>query len=332
MNLIKVENGWDQKTLCIDLCLGNVCNYKCWYCFPGANEGNQKFPDYETLKNNLTHLLNHYKSNGKEVFDISFVGGEPTHWPKLVELIKHLKENFNCLISMTTNGSKKFEYWESIAPYFDRIQMSCHHQYVEIDQFRDICDYLYKQNVVVSASVMMDPNEWDKCISMVEYLKQSNKSWTIRYAELIGHNITYTIEQTQVLNTHRARGPNLLWFWKNNKYYLSKVVATTEDGANIKMKDNGLLLHRLNNFYGWECSLGVNWIHITFDGTISGTCGQLLYNQQESFNIRDPLFTEKFKPVIQPVTCKQFSCTCMAETNMPKMKLSSAKVIPICKE
>ena len=320
MKLVKIENGWDKNVLGIDLSVGNVCNYKCWYCFPGANEGNHKFPEYETFKHNITHLLNHYKNNGKKIFNISFVGGEPTHWPKLIEFIKHLKENFNCVISMTTNGSKPLDYWQKIVPYFDRIQMSCHHQYVDIKKFRDVCDYMYEQNVIVSASVMMDPNAWDTCLDLVKYLKQSKKRWTIRYVELLGESITYTAEQTAVLNLHRARGPNLFWFWKNNKTYMSKVVATTDSGNKIKMKDNGLLLNRLNNFYGWECNLGVDWVHVSFDGKISGTCGQLLYNQNTSYNLRDLNFIEDFNPTIQPVICKQLSCNCMAETNMPKLK------------
>ncbi len=326
MKLVRVENGWNKQVLGIDLSLGNVCNYKCWYCFPGANEGDHKFPDYETFKNNITHLLNHYKNNGKEIFDISYVGGEPTHWPKLIEFTKYLKENFNCLISMTTNGSKKMEYWEKIAPYFDRIHMSCHHQYVDVEKFRDVCDYLYTQNVVISVSAMMDPNSWDKCIDLVEQLKKSKKRWTIRYVELLGHNISYTDEQLKILNKHRARGPNLFWFWRNNKYYKSKVVVTSDTGKRIRLKDNGILLNRWNSFYGWECSLGVDWLHIGTTGHVSGTCGELLYNDTKIYNLRDKDFTTQFNPMICSTTCKQLTCNCMAETNMPKNK----KVIPIC--
>ena len=61
MKLVRIENNWDERALAIDLSIGNVCNYKCWYCFPGSNEGNHKFPDYEIFKNNITHLLNYYK-------------------------------------------------------------------------------------------------------------------------------------------------------------------------------------------------------------------------------------------------------------------------------
>ena len=97
-----------------------------------------------------------------------------------------------------------------------------------------------------------------------------------------------------------------------------------------KFKDNEVLLRRLNNFHGWECSVGVNWIHIGMDGTISGTCGQLPYSKQQNFNLYSNDFVTTFVPKIIPTICTKTSCLCSIETNMPKKKLSSTtKVIPI---
>lgn len=326
MKLVKIENGWKDNVLGINLSIGNVCNHKCWYCFPGANEGNFKFPDIETIKKNTKHLFDYYlKNTNKEIFDIQFVGGEPTHWPKLEEYIKFLKDNYKCLISMTSNGSKSFEVWERIAPYFDRIQLSCHHEYVKIDEFVNLCDYLYEKNVVVSVSVMMDPYNWDKCISLVKSLKNSKHRFTIRYVELLGNNIHYTKEQKKLLSKHRARFPNLFWFWKNNKYYRSKVTGFDDKNKKYKLKDNHLLLNKQNNFFGWECSLGINWINILHDGEITGLCGQSLYGLKTKYNFRSENFVNEFSPTIIPTKCNQLSCNCMAETNMPKKK-----IIPIC--
>lgn len=322
MSLIKINNNWDKKFLGIDLSIGNICNYKCWYCFPGANEGDKKWPDYEIFKRNTEYLLNYYKNNaGKEMFDIHFVGGEPTHWPKLLNYIEFLKNNFNCLISMTSNGSKKLEYWKSISPFFDRINLSCHHQYVDINKFIEICDYLYDQDVVVSVSAMMDPYEWNKCINIVDTLKKSKRSWSIRYCEIFGHNISYNAEQQRILNIYKARNPNIFWFWKNNKYYRNKVTVTDVNGSKKRFKDNEILLKKLNNFKGWECNIGVDWLHISTSGEISGTCGQILFNEFKNYNLRDNDFIEKFNPSIQPSICNQNCCNCMAETNLSKQKL-----------
>ena len=74
MQITSVHNNWKDDALNIDLSLGNICNYKCWYCWPGSNEGNYKWPDLDLLKTNITHLINYYleNSNKKEI-DIHFV-------------------------------------------------------------------------------------------------------------------------------------------------------------------------------------------------------------------------------------------------------------------
>jgi organic radical activating enzyme len=331
MNLISVHNNWRDEVLSIDLNLGNFCNYKCWYCWPGSNAGTHKFPNIDVIKKNISHFINYYKEHtNKKVFDIHFCGGEPTHWKDLPEFIKFLKENFNCLISMTSNGSKKIDWWKQNAKYFDRIHLSCHREFVNIIEYRDLCDYLYDQKVIVSVSVMMDPLEWNQCSDIVEYLKGSRRQWTIRYVEIIDPTVSYTEEQKKILAKHRARGINLWFFWRHNKYYRSTVTAVDENGSKYKLQDNEILLKRLNNFYGWECSLGVNWVHISSSGVITGTCNQFLYGTDYHFNLYNPNFNEEFKPNIVPTICKKSACVCNIETVMPKKKPTNIKrVIPI---
>lgn len=330
LDLIKIHNNWPDDVFGIDINLGNYCNYKCWYCFPGSNTGTHKFPNIEIIKDNLAHIIEYYTENtNKKVFDIHFSGGEVTHWKDFPELIKFLKDDYKCLISMTSNGSKKIEWWKNNAKYFDRIHMSYHHEYADIKQFRDLCDYLYEQNVIVSVSAMMDPYSWNKCIDAVEYFKKSKHSWTIRYVEILDQSITYTKEQHKILEQHRARRVNLFYFWKNNKYYTSKVTAKDKNGKKYKFQDNGILLHRLNNFYGWECTAGVHWINVSIDGKISATCQQLLYDKDTFYNLYDKDFKESFKPKIKPTVCKKTFCGCLMETVMPKQKISNNKVIPI---
>jgi MoaA/NifB/PqqE/SkfB family radical SAM enzyme len=330
MNIVSVENNWNSNTLRIDINIGNICNYQCWYCWPGAHAGTDYWPDLELIKKNTAHFINYYKHNSnKTVFDFHFVGGEPTHWPKLFEYVKFLKDNFNCLISMTSNGSKKLDYWKKVVPYFDRIHMSAHHQFMDVAQFRSVCDLLYENNVIVSVSMMMDPTNWDKCYNIVEELKQSKRRWTIKYVELIGNDITYTEEQQLILKKFRARSVNLFWFFKNNKHYRSKVKVIDDNGKKHKFGDNEILLRKLNQFYGWECSVGVDWVHIHRSGNISGTCGQVLFGNDVNYDFYSADFENEFKPTISFTKCTQLACWCGIETTMKKFKVDNAKVIPI---
>jgi organic radical activating enzyme len=333
MQIISVDNNWDPKVLRIDINLGNICNHKCWYCWPNSNAGTDYWPDVEILKKNIVHLIRYYETHaGKKVFDFHFVGGEPTHWPKLLDFVKFLKTNFNCLTNMTSNGSKKMAYWQEIAPYFDRVHMSCHHEFVKIKEFRDICDMLYEKNVMVSVAMMMDTFAWDKCMDYVEFLKKSRRRWTIKYVEIIDPKIIYNEEQKAVLKKFRARRCNIFWFWRNNKHYVSKTRVVDFLGKTHRFKDNEVLLKKMNRFHGWRCSVGVNWIHITNAGMISGTCGELLFGEDKNYNIYSPNFEKEFNPQLVYATCSKHECLCDIETIMPKYQdtfLHNKKVIPI---
>jgi organic radical activating enzyme len=272
------------------------------------------------LKKNIPHLIEYYKKHlGKEIFEFEFVGGEPTHWPKLIKFIKFLKENFNCLITITTNGSKNIKWWNEAADYFDRVMLSCHYQYVNVKEFRDIADLLYSKGVIVSSSVMMDPKEWNKCMDLVRYLKDSKYLWTIKYANIIGHDVFYNDEQTKILNEFRARNANIFWFWKNNKYYISKVKVKDEHGKSYRLKDNEIILKELNDFRGWNCNIGIDWIVVRMDGTISGNCGQSLFGLSKKYNLFSEDFINEFFPNLIPSICDRPSCNCTLESNMKKI-------------
>lgn len=310
--ITQVKNNINDNTLMIDMSIGNICNYQCWYCFKGAHEGNHKWFDYDILIKNTDRLLNWYMSQGKTKFDIHFVGGEPTHWPKLLDYIKYLKENYNCLISMTSNGSKKLDLWNKFAKYFDKIHLSYHYKQANLQSFIDVADLLYKNKVIVSASVMMDPLDWDKCVLAIEKMKKSKYRWTIRYSEILS-NEKYTEKQNIILKKHKARSANPLWFFINNKYKSTKIYVNEK-----RVPDNYILVNKLNKFKGWKCNLGLDWIHINPNGELSGTCGQHLFGKDKNYNFRQKTFYKKFNPTLQPVVCTQCECKCMPETNISK--------------
>tara|TARA_B110000495_G_C22426627_1_gene269322 strand:- start:259 stop:507 length:249 start_codon:yes stop_codon:yes gene_type:complete len=79
-------------------------------------------------------------------------------------------------------------------------------------------------------------------------------------------------------------------------------------------------LHNLNHFKGWKCNLGVNWLYISRDGIISGTCKQKLFGLDGYYNIKDPDFKNKFSPKLEQIICQQTTCMCTGEAALPKCK------------
>jgi sulfatase maturation enzyme AslB (radical SAM superfamily) len=331
MQIKEVRQNWPEDVLRIDITLGNYCNYKCWYCFDGCNTGTHKFPEFELFTKNLSHVIDHYlTTTHKKKFDFHIMGGEVTHWPKFIEFIQYFKSKYDCIFTLTTNGSKGLDWWEKTYSYVDYVSISVHHEFTDPEHVKAVADFLYKKKVIVNTLVLMDPMEWDKCMSIINNLKTSKHSWAIRYLEIIQKNVTYTLEQKKVLDKLRARRANILWFLLNNKSFRSSVSLVDTDDKTHKVGEETIILERMNKFRDWECSVGENWIAVRMDGTLGGICGTNLYKNKQPFNLRDTDFVEKFRPTVSPTQCDKNECWCMFETNMPKKQMSPiTKVIPI---
>lgn len=323
MEIIEVkQEGWSSDLLRVDVTIGNICNYKCWYCWPSSNAGNIKWPEFDSYVENLSHLLDHYiKTTNKRRIDFHVMGGEVTHWKYFIDFIKYFKQRYDCIFTLTTNASKKISYWKEAAPYLDYVNISVHNEYSNAEHVKEVADLLYKNNVYVIALVLMDPFAWDKCMSIVDTLKTSKYRWTIRYNEVVHNSVNYTSQQLKILKKEKARYTNPFYFLRTNKSYRSKVKVIDTKGKKHSFKDHELVLKRLHNFKGWECDLGIDWLAIRADGSVSGICGNALYGKDTIYNLNDKDFKKSFSPNIKPTICKQDCCWCRFETNMSKRKI-----------
>ena len=77
------------------------CNFTCKYCyFPEELRGIETSSlDFETVRNEIVPKL---VRGG--ISEINFLGGEPTIYPHLIELIELLREN-DIWVGLVTNGS-----------------------------------------------------------------------------------------------------------------------------------------------------------------------------------------------------------------------------------
>jgi len=318
----EIKNNQDPAMLRIEYMPGNLCNHKCHYCFPGSNEGNMPWPDVEIVKQNLGHLLKHYESQGKTKSDIFFVGGEPTLWKGLEELCVYLKENFDIIIEMSTNGTRKLNWWKEHAKNFDHVGISVHREFVNLSHIRDVCDVLYEEGVFVNADVLIDPDDFDGSVANVEWLKQNSKhSWPI-IAKVVHFNGAhrYNDQQLAYFDESIKRYPTQEWYDTTTKKSLTQVEITKDDGTAFTVNsDSWLTRNNLNYFKGWECNLGVDLIKIFPNGSITGNCQQTLFTGHNLYNQN---FTETFSPKIVPVICTKYICGCNEEIVCNKRKLN----------
>ncbi len=324
--LIEIKNS-NSRILRINYDIGNTCNYKCWYCYPDANTGTIGFPSPDVVKKNIVHLINHYlESNIVDEVQLSLLGGEPSLWKELGEFAEYVYKNSKCKIYLITNGSRTLRWWEEYAQYFTSINISIHHERVNLDHIEKLADILYKKNICFFTDVLMDHTAWDKCLDIVNRLCSTKNKFMVLAKPIHIHGDTfYSDEQRQYLQEHLRRKPALktiLKYWKtfNN---LPSMTAVFDNGEEVKTKnEHYFIVNLLNKFYGWECSLGINFLFIDRTGNLSGTCKQKLFGLDYYYNINDPDFVSKFSiQKLEPVICQQKMCLCTGETVISKRKL-----------
>jgi len=322
-NIIRIESNIPKDILRIELFLSNMCNYKCWYCFPGYHEGDTPWPKFERIKDNLSHIIDYYKRNGnKREIHLHIIGGEPTLWKEFGTFVKYFSEEHKCVISMSSNGSRTIRWWNEYGDYVDHTMLSCHHERADPAHIAEVGDILYTKNKTVNGMVLMDPTVWDKCVSIVEALKKSKYEWPITALEVHNDKQKYTQEQKDYLSDSLKRWPNKEYWLSAEKLPRNNPTIIFSDTTEQEVPRNWLSLNNKNIFTGWQCNIGIDTFFIDKNGDIRGGCGQPLYNMDSFYNIYDEDFINKFTPNLIPTICKKTSaCDCQPETNARKQFL-----------
>jgi organic radical activating enzyme len=328
--LICIESN-KNKTLRIMYDLGNVCNYKCWYCFPGSNEGTTGWPEVEIVKYNIVKLIQFYFDNSFNDINLNLLGGEPSLWKDLGEFVLFIKTNIKpkwnqkLRISMQTNSSRTLRWWKEYGIYFDHVSISVHGERADPLHVSKVGQILVDQGVFCFASVLMDHMNWDKCVKIVDDMLKTNTSFMIEVKPIhLGGVYQYSEQQLNYMKSSIKRKFPIKQIIQNLKTVSSipTFKGTFSDGSVIKTKSvNDFTINGHPNFNGWECSLGQSWLYIDRDGRLTGTCKNKIYGIDYFYNINDKQFVEKFNPTLQPTICQQNECLCQGEVVLPKRKI-----------
>ena len=319
--LIKVKTMESSKRLRIEFMIGNYCNFKCTYCGPYANGGDTRWPkDYNALMHNFKHLLDFYVRNGRTEFEVNLLGGEPTLWPKVADFARDLKKLYNVKVTITTNGSRTIRWWKKNATAFDKVMFSYHPGQADLPHYINAIDTVYALGIPTNSLVMMDTAQWDDCIDAIEQMKQSKYSWFVCAMEI--NPPKYTPEQRKIFKNHIKRMPPLLRLVKDEYKNIlkGKTKVIFNDGSKKRIERNYLSTNDLNKFKGWMCNIGIENINIQKSGQITGVCGNLVYGEDNLYNLYDPDFVTKFNPKLVPSVCTKCVCWCQPEQLMTKWK------------
>lgn len=328
--LIKIETN-KNKTLRIMYDLGNVCNYKCYYCFPGSNEGTTGWPEVAVVKENIVKVIQFYFNNGTTDINLNLLGGEPSLWKDLGEFIRYIKLNIKTRwyqklrISMQTNGSRTLRWWNEFGEYFDHVSISAHNERAEAEHISKVGQLLIDKGVFCFVSVLMDHKNWDRSKKLVDTILETKTNFMIEVKPIhLGGVYQYSQEQKAYLEKSIKRKFALKHTLQHIKTVSSipTFKGTFSDGhVTITKNANDFTIDGHPNFKGWECSLGQTWIYISREGNLSGTCKNKIYGLDYYYNINNADFISQFNPTIEPVICQQDKCLCSGEVVLPKKKI-----------
>jgi organic radical activating enzyme len=309
-----------KDVLDVELMLGNVCNFKCHYCFPGSNEGDIKWPKdkYNLFLKNTLSLFDFYKKNfNKKRFYIKPLGGEPTLWPLLSDYLENIRSRYEVFIRMSTNASRSLRYWKDNHKHFDEIIISVHNEFSDPDHIIDVANFLYEtKSCNLYVNVLMDPANWDKSLYLFKYLQANSEHFHLGTEVVVFNGVSvYDDRQKEELRNLEKRQSSQPFNFENE---FDPPVFYDKNLNSIDISISEIFIQNLNKWNGYKCNVGIDRIYMDKTGKVGGACGQQFFSEplnlfEENLDLRLQEFT--------PVICRQTICPCASEIILTKEKI-----------
>lgn len=252
--------------------LGNICNWNCSYCHPLVKSGSVPWPSLEVVERAINNVKNHAEDLGKNL-EIILSGGEITLHPDLFDIFKLIK-NQNIKLSFFSNGSRTVRYWEdlfSLELDYETLIFSYHVEFVDLDHFTKIVKLAEaKANaglIMITIQMLPDEKMFNKQAEDYETLVQNFENLCILPLIPMTEDglppRIYSDEQHDWLlkNNHnldlRFDQRNIVAVYEENGTYVDEI-------ADFKK----IFLDKDNNFYGWNCNIGLDRVYINMRGQI----------------------------------------------------------------
>jgi organic radical activating enzyme len=334
--LIKIITTQEPEILDIRFWPTDICNFSCAYCFPGSVTNKLRYPkNIDTVVNNFRALFDFYiVKHNKTKFKINIVGGgEPTLWPHFAQFCKDIKERHDVHIQCTTNGSRTVRWFSQNATDVDEFVLSCHQKDVDIDNFIDVGDYLFTNGKDVTALMLMDASAWERCLDLIEQMKQSKQPWIVQAKEVVdapGYDIlSYTQEQMDYLQQPLKRAPDSDWIISNlHRFRIHESIAMYDNGGAVPATPNKYIMEQANYFKGWKCNVAIENLVITHDGQVTGSCQEQVF-KNANINMFAEEFIEQFNKAsmdLKPIMCPRTSCSCQPDTHISKELVPTSNI------
>jgi organic radical activating enzyme len=314
---IKVEPVKVRYTNIVEWMLGNTCNYDCSFCGEQFKSGSHRFLELSTYKNVIDKVIN--QGQHKKTW-FKLTGGEPTLYPKLIELLKYIKEK-DQLTYVISNGTRTLRFWEEVkaSNSLDIIAFSYHpEQTNNLQHLLNVVELFKDTPTIVLVNVTCLPKYFNEATSAFDIIKK--QSTALVNLQQINDNYgmsKYSDEQKKILleyshtktdNYHLKKLSNI---GSEYSYHSGLIKYTYNDGTELTDHAIKFIKNEEDNFFGYSCDAGMSYIRIVYTDVIRSTCGA-----GETWSIYDENIFQK-----NPIICPYKSCTCTLDMIITKNKI-----------
>lgn len=166
-NIFKIEN--------IELEITNKCEHRCPYCYVGdINQEKIEYCDYDTV----CKVIQKIDQYGAKM--IALLGGDPVLHPQIFEIMKYIKENTHCLVSVMSNTLDFADIsLEQASNYIDNVDFTLHGRTAgehegfckaRAGSYNEIINrlrFLGKSGVNINIAINIIPETYNKIYEMV---------------------------------------------------------------------------------------------------------------------------------------------------------------------
>lgn len=317
---IKVEtypNGPPHRF--IEWKLHDKCNYDCSFCGAENKIGIRGWFDIEKNKAIVDRIAD--TCNGSPYW-IQLTGGEPTLYPKLIELLLYMKQK-GAYVSMISNGSRTLRWWKMLrdAKVLDFLYITYHSQQkADYKHIVEVLNLFHYESVFTIAVATYTKDTIALSLEGIDYIAEHTGSWiTMNAMDLLDYYIdseTITEEQFDKVKQFNGfpgkLGSTKVWSTVPKEYLGLKDSSTIHYSDGSSEDKNTVLLMKLNEnrFEGWDCEAGLHSIKIEDDFIYRGGCK------------RDPIpfSLDNIKFYDKSFKCDVLDCFCYTDMVSTKTK------------
>lgn len=292
-----VTSRWPhQESIKVEWNLGKRCNYDCSYCPSSIHDNNSPHTDIQVLMNAVDKLASLNKA-----VRLSFTGGEPCVHPDFALLVKYAKHKGISWISVTTNGTRPYEFYDSLP--VDQYVFSIHFEFNwqrVITTLRKLRDH----TKIKLVGQLMAHHDYMSDVKIIkEVLYNDDIPYTVR-------RIRWTQGDHDLFDDMRYHPDDLAWIKEQDSTVQGNCVINSDTNLQIIHANDIIKLH-MNKFKDWTCYAGLESLMINWDGEVHrATCrvGGSLGN----------IYQGTFLKPIDPILCDRNFCTCAADIPLTK--------------